>query len=133
MYSIGVIVFGVPISEKLLDSIGQLKPSDLPELHNEFSNKEIASDYIRPTDLLEIVTESCFETAYHGSSHHIPGWCGVVLSEFSDTCAAMKLSTLMVQPTQKQKDEAIAKIQQLPVAIRAIADEPDVYIVWTTS
>lgn len=135
MYAIGYIVYGVPLSENFCQKFKGLTLVDLPEIHSEFTAKEINDNKIKYDTLLEVVSEMFFETVYSGSGFMDcgPGWCGVQVGEFDEAQENILLSSLTPQITSVQKAEALAKIAKLPAAVRAILPEPDVYIVWGTS
>ena len=85
MYAIGYIVFGIPLNEEI--------------------EKEL--------DKLGYDPDSFFETVYHGSAPSTQGWCGVHLCRFNE-CDDFKVSSLKLVPTEEQKKDALARIEELP-------------------
>lgn len=125
MYSIGTIIYGIPINEAIsariraweegLDGEG----NDLPDDGEErwFEDNE----------------GTCgFTTQYHGSADGLVGFCGVELCQMNES-KDVNVKDLILVPTPKQIKEAEEKLALLHSELRALGDEVGVYIIWSTS
>ena len=73
-----------------------------------------------------------FTMLYNGSADYA-GYCGVNLMQFDECEDFRPVSSLNVQPTQEQIDEANSKIAKLHPDLKAILPEIGTYLVWSTS
>lgn len=105
MYTIGNIIYGVPLTRKLASEIDRLLLD--PE-------------------------EVGLTMLYRGSGDNT-GYCGVKLDRFDECSDVLKISDLNVKPTPEQKKEALEKIFNLPKELTEFLEMTDTYIVWSNS
>jgi len=115
MYSITNIIYGYPITTEISNLI--IKKEEDPN-----------SDWNEDNDMV------CgFNKYYHGSSDCIVGYVGVELDSFDECGEMLKPSSLKMQPTEKQKQQALKKINALTPDFKKLVGEPDVFFVFSTS
>ena len=107
MYTIVNVIYGVPLTEEVWDFLNN---SD-----NDYDLEELG-----------------FTTEYSGSSSYPPGWCGVELDSF-DESDWLDVANLKLTPTDKQRAEALDKIEALDPQVRALCPEPKTYFIFSTS
>ena len=117
MYSIGTVIYGVPIDKKLDKALEKLGYDD-PEVLG-------------------------FVVLYSGVAEHTVGYIGVALSEFNVIddmridVDALELVTgkdrLSFDPTMNQISDAEALINALPDKVKKILRPPAVHLIWSTS
>lgn len=106
------VIYGVPLTEKILELIGD----DEPEDHG-------------------------FETLYSGSAAAVPGYCGVSVFQFDECESYRRWSDFTAQTdkvTEKQKNKALVLFDKLESNIKEALKEdgiegPDLFMVWHTS
>jgi len=107
MYTIGNIIYGIPITLQVAKAV-------------EASGEDWES--------------LGFETLYVGyQTDFPPGYLGVRLGEFDECEGDFPLSRIMLSPSDEQKAEAEAKINMLSEEIKESMPSIDIYIVWSTS
>ncbi len=113
MYSIANVIYGVPLTDKIIEVMEKIDPDTEPE---DFG----------------------FETCYHGGSTSAVGYCGVLLGEF-DECAMpdelplSKIEDFRQALTPELKQEGDKLVAELDEEIRKATATPDIYIVFSTS
>jgi len=121
MYSIGNVIYGVPIT---------------PELDRAMRIM-IARDEDESPELLDLLPEDYeglgFETCYHGSAPQIVGWIGVQVGNFN-VCQDIRVSDFADVPlTDDEIKQTNDLISNLPEEIRNVLQPIDIYVVWSTS
>lgn len=120
MYSICAVIYGVPMTDKVMERINDIDNHDKCDDPEEFG----------------------FTTLYHGAAPYIPGYCGVQYHEFDEsTHMYQKWSEFVAEEnklTPDMKKEAQAKFDALEPEIKAALAKdnitgPDSYIIWCTS
>lgn len=134
MYSIGNVIYGVPITDKLKHHIRSWGLEDNQEFLEELG----------------------FETLYHGGGSGIVGYFGMEVTEFDECMLNLRLSTLTKEADKVIRNEAQLKkiqnrINQLDQKIKEyfelqdldydetehkiqhLLEETDIYIVFSTS
>lgn len=116
MYAIGTIIYGIPLNS---NSYGE-----------EIEKSEALQDALE-------CQESGFLEYYHGGSDVTPQAFGIELDGFDECSHHFFLSDLQLEPTDAQRAEYEEKFMNLDPAlqeeIRAIAEEPRVFVLWSTS
>jgi len=72
-----------------------------------------------------------FEERYSGNGESTPT-LGVELASM-DECDDVRVSTLTLEPTPEQVEQVRKMIADLPEPLQAAAEEPDVWIIWSSS
>lgn len=110
MYSIGHVIYGVPLTE------------DIHRAFEEADHEEVWG----------------FETFYDGSASSQPGFLGVELVEFN-AFGDVPLWKIAVDPTEEQLADAHAKIERFKADFKAETGKDiklgkiDTWVVWSTS
>lgn len=119
MYAIGQIIYGVPLCS------------------NDFHAQHPATDENNPISEAVDNEEAGFLAYYSGSAEVSPYAFGVELGQFDECCSYVSVRNLPLQPTQEQRDQYQALYDQQPQEIKAVLDcivqEPEVFILWSTS
>lgn len=105
-YAIGNIIYGIPLTDEIREAM-RSRPDEEEE-------------------------DLGFEMEYSGSAPYRPGWCGVRLDTINE-CIDTRVWAVRWVPTDEERAQAAELIAALPAEIRAVAGEPDVYIVWSSS
>ena len=108
MYSIGHVIYGIPIT----DEISQLAQQRDEELAEEDGG--------------------WFETLYHGGSYREVGYLGVELATF-DECKDFPLHDVVKDVTDEQEAEVVKAFNKLPMEYKEIAPAIDTWVVFSTS
>jgi len=117
MYAIGMVIYGVPLTE------------DVNAIISEFEESEIDDG-----SWFEDNEGTCgFTTLYSGCADGLVGYCGVRLTEDFGTYDYFKLSDITVQPTEEQKQEALEKMAKLHPKIKEVLLDVDIWVIWYTS
>lgn len=111
MYGIGYVIYGIPLNSAIHSVLDSILDED-PEASEDIE------DY-------------GFTTFYHGSARFLPGYCGVRLGTI-DEMQPLDVSDLPV-PTELQKKQAEASIDDLRPEFKAVAPKIGTWIVWGTS
>ena len=106
-YTIANIVYGVPLTEDVLEVADKLGYDD-PE------------DY-------------GFEMLYHASSPVIVGYCGQILKKINCVSDIKLMSLLDYSDSTDITKKVEAKLLALDHEIRAVIEEPSTWIIWSTS
>ena len=117
MYTIGNIVYGVPINEALSNLLLDWKKN--------LTEEEYAEKFNEDGQLIG------FNMLYHGGADGLVGYCGVGLGDFDEIDSV--LISELPYPTEEQIREAQTKIDALPNEVKELIDEPGHYIVWSSS
>lgn len=108
MYSIGTVIYGIPITEDIT---------------------KVASDRDEELDKED---GGYFTTLYHGGSYHEVGYLGIELASF-DECADFKLEDIIRAPTDEQTMEVVKAFNELPIEYKDVAPDIAVWVVFSTS
>ncbi|MAG26508.1 hypothetical protein CMI47_13255 [Candidatus Pacearchaeota archaeon] len=113
MYIIGNIIYGIPLLEDDCNRMHELEIWD------------------------EDILEAGWKILYHGAWPNTVAYLGVKIDEFSECNDHFKISDLDITPTDNEKTEAHIKIKGafdiLPVGFTSKLQNPDIWIVWSTS
>lgn len=108
MYVVGNIIWGIPIT----DDIVEVAADRDEELDEEFGGY--------------------FHTVYHGGGDGNNGYLGARLATF-DACEDFILDDIIVEPTADQKIEVQALFDNLPKDYKDVAPKIGRWIVWASS
>jgi len=107
MYTMGDIIYGVPLTSEVMEAMPDWQEDDEEELCG-------------------------FYQIYSGRSKSPVGYCGVLLDSI-DELAVVNINSLKLVPTQEQKEEAETKVEALLPEIKKVMLPIGTYIVWSTS
>lgn len=120
MYSICAVIYGVPMTDKVMERINDVDSHGMCDDPEAFG----------------------FTALYHGAAPYIPGYCGVQYHEFDESTHMYQLWDEFVADENKltlaMKEEAQKMFDALEPEIKAALAEDgitkcDSYIVWFTS
>lgn len=114
-YAIANVIYGVPLNEEANDLI------------NKWEQDETNDNWFEDND------GTCGFTMLYTGSADYAGYCGVSLMEFDECEDFRPISSLNVQPTEKQIEEVKAKVAKLHPELKAVLPEIGTYLVWSTS
>lgn len=112
MYTIGNLIYGIPITQEACDYVEAAGVAD--------------------PDAFEELQDWGFETFYDGSSEFEKGYCGVLLMSFNAT-EDMKVHELIMILSEEQIAEAVQAIANINPDLRNLCGEEGLWIVWSTS
>ena len=117
MYTIGNIIYGVPINDRVRGFIARCNEELTEEEYSELFNDE---EQLKG-----------FAHMYHGGCIGLVGYCGIPIGEF-DVIEDVLIDSIP-QPSEEQIAQANEMIEALPKVVRALIPEVGHYIVWSSS
>ncbi len=107
MYTIGTLIYGVPLTKAMITIMEKKEKCEEPEAFG-------------------------FETMYSGSSDIEPGFLGVVLGGLDET-KHVCLDDLKLKITQATEKTFEKKYDKLPDSLKPLCSNPKIWIIWSTS
>jgi hypothetical protein len=114
MYSIATVIYGVPLTEKILKKIDEWEDQGSDKWHENSDGP-------------------CGFTKLYSGSSHAAGYCGIRLDEFDEACDFVDPSKLKMKPTKSQMSVAKEFYKNLDPELQKLCEPLGVYFVWSTS
>lgn len=129
-YSIVTVIYGVPITERLLKRMTELSFSEHADKNDDH---EFLFDEEELLDEEEMEDFGPFETQYSASGGFTPGYCGVKLGQFDECRTFLSSEDVRTTPTAEEKKNANEMVSQIDPRLSGFLEKIGTYYIFSSS